>query len=190
MITKEYAMDRKVSICVPTWNRFDFTTKCFEKILSDDRVGEVVISDDCSDDGSFEALKEFYSNLDKVKIYRNENRMKVHGNKHESIKKSTLDWCILFDSDNLLTKDYLDTIFSYDWQSNVAYQPSFAMPNFDYRNLVGTYDKFNIKEHLHLPLFECMLNTQNFFINRNNISLNLIISVKTYVLFDIFSFIL
>jgi hypothetical protein len=28
------------------------------------------------------------------------------------------------------------------------------------------------------------------FINRNNISLNLIISVKTYVLFDIFSFIL
>jgi hypothetical protein len=31
---------------------------------------------------------------------------------------------------------------------------------------------------------------KQYFINRNNISLNLIISVKTYVLFDIFSFIL
>jgi glycosyltransferase involved in cell wall biosynthesis len=160
--------NRKVSICVPTWNRFDFTTKCFEQVLNDERVGEVVITDDCSDDGSFEALKEFYSKSDKVNIYRNENRLKVHGNKHESIWQSTHDWCILFDSDNLITKEYLDVIFSYDWENNVAYQPSFAMPHFDYRNLVGTYDKGNIKEHLHLPLFECMLNTQNFFINRNN----------------------
>lgn len=159
---------RKVSICVPTWNRFDFTTKCFEQVLNDERVGEIVITDDCSDDGSFEALREFYSKNDKVNIYRNDSRKKVHGNKHQSIRQATHDWCILFDSDNTLTKDYLDVIFSFDWESDTFYQPSFAMPNFDYRHLVGTYDKNNIKQHIHLPLFECMLNTQNFFINRNN----------------------
>lgn len=160
--------NRKLSICVPTWNRFDFTTKCFESVLNDERVGEVVITDDCSDDGSFEQLREFYSKNDKVNIYRNNERLKVHGNKHESIKQATHDWCILFDSDNTINRDYLDVIFSLDWKPDTIFQPCFAMPNFDYRHLCRTYDRTNIKQHLSEPLFECMLNTQNFFVNRNN----------------------
>lgn len=161
-------MEKKVSICVPTWNRFDFTINCFKKVLDDERVGEVVITDDCSDDGSFERLKDYYSNNDKVNIYRNDSRKKVHGNKHEAIKQATHDWCILFDSDNTISKEYLDIIFALDWDEKTAYQPSFAKPIFDYRSLVGIYDKENTKHNVNLPFFECMLNTQNFFINRNN----------------------
>jgi len=157
---------RKISICVPTWNRYDFTTKCFEKVLHDERVSEIIISDDCSTDGSYEKLVEHYKGEPKVNIYRNEERRKVHGNKRMSIFHATNEWCVLFDSDNIIDKNYLDTIYSFEWEGNVAYQPSFAKPNFDYRNLVGEFNKENTKNKLNLPLVECMLNTQNFFINR------------------------
>jgi hypothetical protein len=82
------------------------------------------------------------------------------------IEKKT-EWCILFDSDNVLTKDYIDKLYTLDWDKNTSYQPSFARPNFDYRHLVGVYDNNNISEKIDLPLFDCMLNTQNFFINKS-----------------------
>ena len=157
---------RKISICVPTWNRFDFTIKCFEQILNDERVQEVIICDDNSTDGSYERLEEYYKGNDKVFIYQNKERLKVHGNKMRSIHHAYADWCILFDSDNIITKEYLDNIYSFEWDKNTLYQPSFAMPHFDYRGLVGVYDKKNTKDNIQRPLFECMLNTQNFFINR------------------------
>lgn len=157
---------KKISICVPTWNRLDLTKKCFEGILLDNRVSEIVITDDNSTDGSFEELCNYYKNFKKVKLFKNKERLKVHGNKMTSVSKATNEWCVLFDSDNIITKDYLDVLYSFDWDNNTFYQPSFARPNFDYRHICGTYDKGNINNHIHKPLFECMLNTQNFFINR------------------------
>jgi len=157
---------KKLSLCVPTWNRFDFTIKCFEQIINDERVEEFVINDDNSNDGSYERLVEFYKDNPKVKLFQNKERLKVHGNKHQSIKNATNEWCILFDSDNIITSDYLDTIFPYEWKQDTIFQPSFAMPNFDYRHLVGIYNIQNMGDRYNQPLFECMLNTQNFFVNR------------------------
>jgi len=157
----------KITICVPTWNRFELTTNCFSRILLDKRVGEVIINDDNSTDGSFEKLTDFYKDQPKVKLFRNDDRLRVHGNKMRSIEKATNDWCILFDSDNTIDVSYLDKIYQLDWKPNNMYQPSFAKPHFDYRPLCNIYNKINIKEHLDKRMFDCMLNTQNFFINRN-----------------------
>lgn len=159
----------KISICIPTWNRYDFTKDCIKQVLFDERVSEILINDDNSTDGSFQQLIDDFLMEDKVVFKKNTDRLKVHGNKHMSIYNSTkeTDWCVLFDSDNLLTKDYIDKLYTFDWDINTAYQPSFARPNFDYRHLVGIYDKNNIKEKIDLPLFDCMLNTQNFFINKS-----------------------
>jgi hypothetical protein len=68
---------------------------------------------------------------------------------------------------NQIIKDYLDKLYTLDWDKNTSYQPSFARPNFDYRHLVGVNDNNNISEKIDLPLFDCMLNTQNFFINKS-----------------------
>ena len=35
-----------LSFCVTTYNRFNLTIQSFEKILDDERVSEIVISDD------------------------------------------------------------------------------------------------------------------------------------------------
>ena len=156
----------KISLCIPTWNRFDFTIKCFEQVLNDERIQEIIISDDNSTDGSYERLEEYFKDTPKVILYQNKDRLKVHGNKMRSIQHSLAEWCILFDSDNIITTSYIDKLYSMEWDINTIYQPSFAMPHFDYRGLVGTYDKENTKDNINRPLFECMLNTQNFFVNR------------------------
>ena len=112
-------------------------------------------------------LQEFYKDEPKVKLYRNNQRLKVHGNKYCSIAQADNDWCILFDSDNTIDTAYLDRIYQLDWKSNTIYQPSFAKPHFDYRSLCNIYNKNNIKEHIDKRMFDCMLNTQNFFVNRS-----------------------
>ena len=157
----------KISLCVPTWNRFEFTIKCFEQVLHDERIKEIVISDDNSTDGSYEALCEYYLSNDKVFVFQNYDRLKVHGNKMRSIVNASSDWCILFDSDNIITPAYLDKIYEQNWHNDTILQPSFAKPHFDYRSLVGLYNAENTKHHIHRPLFDCMLNTQNFFVNRH-----------------------
>lgn len=159
---------RKISLCVPTWNRFDFTIRCFEQVLHDERIQEVIISDDNSTDGSYERLDEYYSDNPKVFVYQNFDRLKVHGNKMRSIDNALCDWCILFDSDNIITPAYLDKLYEHNWDKDTIYQPSFAKPHFDYRGLVGIYDAENTKHNVNRPLFECMLNTQNFFVNRDS----------------------
>jgi len=159
---------RKISLCVPTWNRFDFTIKCFEQVINDERIQEIIISDDNSNDGSCERLEEYYADIPNVFVYQNKERLKVHGNKMMAVKHALSDWCILFDSDNIITKDYLDKIYEQEWISDRILQPSFAKPHFDYRGLIGKYDAENTKQNIQRPLFECMLNTQNFFVNRDS----------------------
>ena len=50
----------KISIAATTYNRFETTIKCIEKIKDDDRVSDILILDDCSTDGSYERLVDYY----------------------------------------------------------------------------------------------------------------------------------
>ena len=69
----------KISICIPTWNRYDLTKKCFEQVLNDDRIAEILINDDNSTDGSYQRLVDDYLFEEKVVVKLNKDRLKVHG---------------------------------------------------------------------------------------------------------------
>ena len=157
-----------LSFCVTTYNRFNLTIQSFEKILDDERVSEIVISDDCSTDGSYEKLVDFFKGNEKVKIFRNERNVDCYVNKRIAIELATNKWRILGDSDNVFTKDYLDKIFSYEWDEKTALMPSFAYPNFCYEQFSGlTIDKHNVAQYFDEPLFETCCNCANYFVNRD-----------------------
>lgn len=162
--------DRKISLCIPTWNRTDLLLESFEKVYSDDRISEIVISDDCSDIEIYEELKELFALMPKVKFFRNETNLDCYRNKHRAIELSTGTWCIIFDSDNVISTEYIDRLFSIpDWNENVIYAPDFAFPQFDYTEFSGvTIMKENVSSYISRPLFLTCLNTFNFFINREN----------------------
>lgn len=160
--------ERRISICIPTYNRVGMTLESFEQVYEDERVSEIVIVDDASDWGLFTDLKKICDGLEKVKLYRNLTNQDCYFNKATSIGYATNEWCILLDSDNKIDQSYLDIIFDLHWEKNCSYMPSFAAPSFNYEQFTGNIiTKDNVSQLMGKPLFDTMLNCMNFFINRD-----------------------
>lgn len=165
--------ERKISIVIPTYNRFEMTIEAFDKVLNDDRVSSVFIFDDFSTDNSFDKLYEYFYSTDKVKVHSNSFNADCYKAKMMSVlfSKDTddNDFCILLDSDNIIDKSYIDAIYSIDeWNENTFYTPCFAKPNFDFRKFYGTIlSKENIAQYIDNNEIQVCLNAANYFINKN-----------------------
>lgn len=159
---------RTVSIAIPTFNRFDFLTECVSFVLNDPRVSEVVISDDASTDGSYEKLQTLFKNHVKVKMFRNGSNVDCYRNKALAVERSTGDWVILVDDDNVLPVAYLDRLFDFpEWEEDVVYCPDYAEPYFDYTAFAGSVvSRANVAEYMKRPHFPTALNTANYFFFR------------------------
>lgn len=160
--------NRKCSIVIPTYNRFQMTVDSFSQVLQDERVSEIIIVDDYSTDNSFIELCEYFKHVDKVDIHHNSSNQDCYWNKRIAVELSTNNWCILLDSDNIIDTTYLDTLFAIsEWQTDTIYTPQWARPNFDFRAFAGiTLTKDNIRHHIDLPGLETCLNACNYFVNR------------------------
>lgn len=163
------ADDRKISLAIPTWNRFEMTIESFMEVYADERIGEIVIIDDASDLDIFHKLREVCERLPKVKLLRNATNQDCYRNKMTAISFAKYPFCILLDSDNVIDKSYIDKLFEFDyWETTCIYTPSFARPNFNfvpYANLLIT--KENVAEYIDKPMFEVCLNACNYFVNRD-----------------------
>lgn len=142
--------------------------KSFDKVINDDRIGEVVISSDADEGEQWDKLQEYCKYQPKIKLVRNNKRLGVYGNKHASVKAATHKWVIVFDSDNVLYPQYIDIIYSYVWKEDVVFAPEFAKPQFDYRHFGGkVVDRSNVAKFMNIKLFDCLLNTMNYFVCRD-----------------------
>ena len=161
--------DRKLSLCITTYKRFQLTVDSVSGVIDDQRIGDVVIVDDCSSDGSYEKLVEHFKDSPKVAIYRNAVNLDCYLNKRAAISFAKSEYIIIFDSDNKFSADnYLAPIFAEKWATDTILAPSFAKPNFDYRVFSGlTITKENVASHMGHHMFSIMLNTSNYFVNRD-----------------------
>jgi glycosyltransferase involved in cell wall biosynthesis len=165
-------MSRQVTLAITHFNRFDFLLEAIAQVQSDSRIREIVIVDDASTDGSWEKLVGRFDDDDNVLLSRNAQNLDCYRNKKEAVERAPSDWVILFDSDNVMSPDYLDALFHImPWDSQTAYLPVQAEPLFDYRAFAGeTIDKHNVARYVDRPHFLTALNTANYFFNRNEYS--------------------
>lgn len=155
-----------ISLCITSWNRDSMTFDSFRQVLNDDRISEIVIVDDCSDERIYNNLVFMCNGLDKVKIFRNEKNLGCYHNKRRAVELATNEWVILFDSDNTLTVKYLDAIPRVRGYLTI-YQPEFARPHFDFTKYSNhTFTKENAKNYSVQDTFTTMLNAMNFFVAR------------------------
>lgn len=160
--------NRKISICIPAWNRTNMVIEAFEQVHDDPRVDEVVIVDDASDMEVYEWLFQHLARYDKVFLSRNKENLDCYFNKARALRLAKNDYCIILDSDNSIDKTYLDTIYEYEWNEKTAFMPSFANPQFDYRSFSDlVITKENVATYFDMPLFETMLNCMNYFVPRS-----------------------
>lgn len=157
----------KITLCVPTFNSSQFIIKSIQNVIDDERISQIIINDDCSDDFDqlFLNLKSLKSS--KIEIISNEINLKAFKNKYECVKRATNDWIILLDSDNIIDKEYLDIIYQQKWDIKTILCPELALPNFKFTRFVqhSTIGSAN-SDLFHLFQYDALLNTGNYFFNR------------------------
>lgn len=158
---------RTVTLAITSWERYEETLNSFIQVADDERVSEIVVVDDFSSMEVFNQLERALSFCPKVKLFCNQTNYGCYLNKRNAVSLSTNLYCILWDSDNTMTKEYLDKIFEQEWKEDTILAPDFAMPNFSYQAFGGVIlDKHNIAQYIDQPMLSTALNTCNMFVNR------------------------
>lgn len=160
-------MVNTLSICLTNYNRYDWTIRSIKQIINDDRISAVIISDDCSPDGSGKMLADYYSNNQKVKVIIQAENRNMSRNKMFALSYATTDFALLGDSDNIFTPQYLDALEVIgELDPNVIYQPCFGRDQFDWTKYQGILiDRHNIAFYMEDALFRCSLNGCNYVVN-------------------------
>lgn len=107
---KEYPL---VSVVIPTHNRKEKLVRLIDSILQSsypsDRL-EIIVVDDASTDGTCEILRKRYKNLikkGKMIIIRNANERLVAESRNIGVRRSTGDFIIFIDDDNIVDKNMI-----------------------------------------------------------------------------------
>jgi len=157
-----------LSLAVTHYNRFEYLQEAISSILDDDRLSEIVISDDHSDEKIFNKVKEYYKSSEKVKIFRNDTNVGMGLNKKLAIERATSEWVIILDDDNILMPEYITSFLGQNHFPNVIYCPEFAHPKFNFAQWKGWYiSKHSVKYFLSRgSMPDCFMNTCNYVVNR------------------------
>lgn len=158
----------KASLAITTYKRFELTIASFAEVINDERIGEIIVLDDDSQDGSYERLRDYFKDNPRVKVIRQARNRGMSISKRDAIALCNLPNVIIFDSDNKLRKDYLDALEATAIFEDTMYLPVAANPNFDYRKYSGlTITAQNIGHYMRNDMFRCALNTCNCLVNRD-----------------------
>lgn len=171
--------NKKISVAIPTFNSSKFITSALDHIRGDDRVDDIVVMDDGSSD--FGELLENCRNIDKLGVVGNDKNIGGFWNKHRAVEACKNDWVIVLDSDNSLSKTYVDTLYNFKciykrknsdriWDEDVIYCPEFGDLRLDYTFFSDTFiSKENIVGYLknYELLTRSLLNTGNYFVNKS-----------------------
>lgn len=159
---------KKISLCLTNYNRVGMLVDSFSKVKDDDRIDDIVISDDCSSPDVYMSLLGIFGGEPKVRISRNSVNKDCYHNKRIAVGLAKNDYVIILDSDNQIDTDYIDAIYNQEWAPDLVLAPEFARPMFDYRAFSGM-DIYsgNVASMLDKPMFTTMLNTMNYFLHKN-----------------------
>lgn len=167
-------MIKHISLAIPHYNNTDFIKETLNIGIIDDRINEIIICDDKSND--IDKLENIINELNcsKIKLFKNDINLGCFKNKILSVSKCSNEWTILLDSDNVIDKDYINTLYNIgNWSDNLIYAPSWAKTfpgepsiNLDYRIYNGKIiDKEFYINNFNVLKFQCLINTCNYFIN-------------------------
>lgn len=157
-----------LTLAITVYNRFQYLRESFEQVINHPRITEIILMDDCSTPDVFRKVQDIAALSQKIKVYRQAKNRGMSRNKADAISYASNEWCILFDSDNVLPWEYVDAL-PIDLDPQLIYQPDFAKPNFNFRNIDRGISKvFNVGGlPVKDPMFWTMLNACNYVVNRD-----------------------
>jgi len=164
--------NRKISVAIAHYQRAESVHLPLKNILGDERIEDIVIYDDGSEEREYEQLRRSVEKIEKVRLFRRDVNAGALRTKWEAVEQCASDWVLLLDADNTAFRSYLDSLFAVPcWNSNSIYCPSFAWPFFDFRVLANRELDFEmVRAHVVDGLLRrvYLLNDGNYFLPRQN----------------------
>lgn len=161
----------KLTLAITVYNRYEMLLESFANVIDDDRIDEILISDDHSDEEYWKKIKDLPKYNPKIKVVRQLENRGMSVNKRDAVFNSKNNWVLLGDSDNIFSKDYLDAaeMELSEAMTRFIYCPSFAKPHFDYRHIptIISLQPLGKKPDFSDPMVSCLFNTCNYVVNRN-----------------------
>lgn len=104
---------KKFSILVAHYNNFNYFKECYHSIQKQSYQNyELILVDDCSSDGSFEKIKEFVTDDEKVKVFQNNINLGVGGTKNRCVSLATGDFCAFVDPDDAIVDSAIEEVMN------------------------------------------------------------------------------
>lgn len=104
---KKLAMQPKISICIPTYNRKEYLLQAIESSLAQRYENfEVVVVDDGSTDGTREMMQSIRD--DRIRYIRNDENRGRSYTRNRCIEEAKGEYILWLDDDDALTDDILD----------------------------------------------------------------------------------
>jgi glycosyltransferase involved in cell wall biosynthesis len=155
------------SLAFTTYNSYSYIVKQLEQNyfeMSDHRIDEIVIQDDCSSD--YELLQQ-HTNA-KIKVFQNPKNLSPLLSRVNLVTNCKNERVLLMDSDNFLDVGSFRKINNIVPQEHVIYCPDYARPNFQFKEFSDKeIDLAFAKQHLNEIGMQIFLNTGNYFVPRS-----------------------
>ncbi len=145
---------KKLSICIPTYNRLKCLNNCLNSILiakkNFDLNFEVCISDNCSDDEAENIVKPFCKDLD-INFKKNDTNLGIGVNILKSVSMAQGEFIWILGNDDLVTPDafgQLDTLFKNNSEIDFFYINSFHLKSSYLFNYQQPFDTENLPKNM------------------------------------------
>lgn len=148
-------LGKKISVCLLSYNHVEIIESTLRTILDQTISGyEVIVSDDCSTDGTWERILELAAADARIKPVRTPHNMGMPGNANFAVAQSDRPYIALLHHDDLYRKDLLekwvdvlerhpDAAFVFNpygvYQSHFVYREAMPGECIDGRWLLDTY---------------------------------------------------
>ncbi len=97
----------KISIVTASYNYQDYIKETIQSIIDQTYSDwELIIVDDCSTDNSVNVIKSYTDN--RIKLFINKENLGLAQTVKRGIEKATGEWIVFLESDDILTKDYIE----------------------------------------------------------------------------------
>lgn len=103
--------EEEVSILIPTYNSEMFINRCLNSVLKT-KAGEIIISDDNSNDNTIEIVKSFSDK--RIKIFINNKRLGLWENHLQLLRLSSGKWIKFLQADDYLSPNALNEFCNND----------------------------------------------------------------------------
>jgi len=133
-----------VSILIPTYNRKNKVEIAINSALSQTYENiEIIVSDNCSLDGTIDHIRDLYKNIEKVKIFENSINSGPVSNWINCVEKSSGEFSKLLFSDDTISPNYIEEtvrILKSDKDIGFVYTPALIEISSRKRLFYNTYN--------------------------------------------------